>query len=130
MIAKNHFSAVVHSSVGVPTIVFSTIPCEFGCFSPSVMQCVHNFHLRHATTRERKLKKKEMKRSIEEVVQRNVPAKPVKKAGTTALDKVVNAIRNLKSPTGSSTKAIVSFILKEEGGVNENAIKKVVLTCL
>ena len=76
------------------------------------------------------MKKKEMKRSIEEVVQRNVPAKPVKKAGTTALDKVVNAIRNLKSPTGSSTKAIVSFILKEEGGVNENAIKKVVLTCL
>ena len=63
-----------------------------------------------------------MKRSAEEMVERSLP---LKKAGTTALDKVVNAIRGLKSPTGSSTKAIISFIKNEEGLVNENAIKKV-----
>ena len=63
-----------------------------------------------------------MKRSAEGIEEKSLP---VRKAGTTVLDKVINAIRCLKSSSGSSTKAIISFISKEEGVVNENAIKKV-----
>ena len=64
-----------------------------------------------------------MKRSLADVSVGNVEKKKLK-SSTTVLDKVVNAIRGLKSPSGSSTKAIISYILKEEGQTNENAIKK------
>ena len=46
-----------------------------------------------------------------------------KKKSATSIDKIVEAIRFLKNPKGSSTKAILSHIEKAYGEINEKGIK-------
>ena len=52
--------------------------------------------------------------------------KKTKKSSRSLVDKAIDAIRALKSPTGSSSKAILNWLRNKEGTCNERAVKKAI----